>query len=119
MARRSTPLTQAVVFDVSTSHPIFDAISSARGLLVAYIPAKLVATPDGGSLEMECDELWRASSDFVVKLIEGKWSKINWHDDVLRAIELERYKSTAPASVANPDHQRLCCSKAERVVTYC
>ena len=27
LARRSVPLTQAVVYDVSTSHPIFDAIS--------------------------------------------------------------------------------------------
>ena len=66
---------------------------------------------------MECGELWRASSDFVVKLVEGKWSKINWHDDVLRAIELERCKSAASASVANPDHQWF-CSKAERMVTY-
>ena len=66
---------------------------------------------------MECGELWRASSDFVVKLVEGKWSKINWHDDVLRAIELERCKSAASASVTNPDHQWF-CSKAERMVTY-
>ena len=72
---------------------------------------------DDGTLEMECDELWRASADFVAKLIEGKWRKINWHDDVLRAIDLERCKSAAPASVANPDHQWF-CSKAEPVVTY-
>ena len=116
LARRSVPLTQAVVFDVSTSHPMFDAISSARGVLTAYVSAKL-ATHDDGTLEMECDELWRASADFVVKLIEGKWSKINWHDDVLRAIELERCKSAAPASVPEPDRQWF-CSKAERVVTY-
>ena len=92
------------MFDVATSHPIFDAISSARGVLAAYVSAKL-ATLDDGTLEMECDELWRASADFVVKLIEGKWSTINWHDDVLRAIELERCKSAAPAAIANPDHQ--------------
>ena len=98
LARRSVPLTQAVVFDVSTSHPIFDAISSARGDLTAYVSSKL-ASLDDGTLEMESDELWRASADFVVKLIEGKWSKINWHDDVLRAIEIERCKSAAPASV--------------------
>ena len=77
------------MFDVTTSHPIFDAISSARGVLEAYVSAKL-ATLDDGTLEMECDELWRASSDFVVKVIESKWSKINWHDEVLRAIKLER-----------------------------
>ena len=116
LARRSVPLTQSVVFDVSTSHPMFDAISSARGVLTAYVSAKL-ATHDDGTLEMECDELWRASADFVVKLIEGKWSKINWHDDVLRAIELERCKSAAPPSIPEPDRQWF-CSKAERVVTY-
>ena len=116
LARRSVPLTQAVVFDVSTSHPMFDAISSARGVLTAYVSAKL-ATHDDGTLEMECDELWRASADFVVKLIEGKWSKINWHDDVLRAIELERCKSAAPALITEPDRQWF-CSKSERVVTY-
>ena len=33
LSRRSVPLTQAVVFDVATSHPIFDAIPSARGVL--------------------------------------------------------------------------------------
>jgi len=33
LPRRSVPLTQAVVFDVATSHPIFDAIPSARGVL--------------------------------------------------------------------------------------
>ena len=71
LARRSVPLTQAVVFDVATSHPIFDAISSSRGVLAAYVSTKL-ATLDDGTLEMECDELWRASADFVVKLIEDK-----------------------------------------------
>ena len=95
---------------------MFDAISSARGVLTAYVSAKL-ATHDDGTLEMECDELWRASADFVVKLIEGKWSKINWHDDVLRAIELERCKSAAPALITEPDRQWF-CSKSERVVTY-
>ena len=116
LARRSVPLTQAVVFDVTTSHPIFDVISSARSALAAYVFAKL-ATLDDGTLEMERDELWRASADFVVKLTEGKSSEINWHDDVLRAIELERCKSAAPASIANPDHQWF-CSKADRMVTY-
>ena len=116
LARGSVPLTQAVVFDVSTSHPVFDAISSARGDLAAYVSAKL-ATLDDGTLEMESDELWRASADFVVKLIEGKWSKINWHDDVLRAIELERCKSVAPASIGDPDRQWF-CSQTALVVTY-
>ena len=116
LARRSVPLTQAVVFDVSTSHPMFDAISSARGVLTAYISAKL-ATHDDGTFEMESDALWRASGDFVVKLIEGKWSKINWHDDVLRAVELERCKSAAPASIPEPDRQWF-CSEAVRVVTF-
>ena len=59
LARRSVPLTQAVVYDVSTSHPIFDAISSARGDLTAYVSSKL-ASLDDGTLEMESDELWRA-----------------------------------------------------------
>ena len=104
MARRSVPLTQAVVYDVSTSHPIFDAISSARGDLAAFVSYKL-ASLDDGNLEMESDELWRAKPDFVVKLIEGKWSKINWYDDVLRAIELERCKSAAPASAKSVDQQ--------------
>ena len=36
---------------------------------------------------------------------------------MLRAIELERCKSAAPASVPEPDRQWF-CSKAERVVTY-
>ena len=116
LARRSVPLTQAVVYDVSTSHPIFDAISSARGDLTAYVSSKL-ASLDDGTLEMESDELWRASADFVVKLIEGKWSKINWHDDVLRAIEIERCKSAAPASVKDADQQWF-CSRAALVVTY-
>ena len=71
LAQRSVPLTQAVVFDVSTSHPLFDAISSARGFLAAYVSAKL-ATRDDGDLEMPCDDLWRARPDFIAKLIEGK-----------------------------------------------
>ena len=116
LARRSVPLTQAVVYDVSTSHPIFDAISSARGDLTAYVSSKL-ASLDDGNLEMESDELWRAKPDFVVKLIEGKWSKINWYDDVLRAIELERCKSAAPASAKSVDQQWFCC-EAALVVTY-
>ena len=116
LARRLVPLTQAVVFDVSTSHPIFDAISSARGDLTAYVSSKL-ASLDDGTLEMDSDELWRANADFVVKLIEGKWSKINWHDDVLRAIEIERCKSAASASVKDVDQQWF-CSRAALVVTY-
>ena len=98
LSRRSVPLTQSVVFDVSTSHPLFDAISSARGALTAYVSAKL-ATRDDGNLEMPCDDLWRASPDFVTKLIEGKWKGINWHDDVLRPILNARCKSSAPAAV--------------------
>ena len=116
LARRSVPLTQAVVYDVSTSHPIFDAISSARGDLTAFVSYKL-ASLDDGNLEMESDELWRAKPEFVVKLIEGKWSKINWYDDVHRAIELERCKSAAPASAKSVDQQWF-CSKAALVVTY-
>ena len=116
LARRSVPLTQAVVYDVSTSHPIFDAISSARGDLTAFVSYKL-ASLDDGTLEMESDELWRASPDFVVKLIEGKWSKISWYDDVLRAIEIERCKSAAPASAKSVDQQWF-CSEAALVVTY-
>ena len=116
LARRSVPLTQAVVYDVSTSHPIFDAISSARGDLTAFVSYKL-ASLDDGNLEMESDELWRAKPDFVVKLIEGKWSKINWYDDVLRAIEIERCKSAAPASAKSVDQQWF-CSEAALVVTY-
>ena len=46
------------------------------GSLAAYVSTKL-ATLDDGTLEMECDALWRASPDFVVKLIEGKWTNIN------------------------------------------
>ena len=102
LARRSVPLTQAVVFDVSTSHPLFDATSSARGALASYVSAKL-ATRDDGNLEMPCDDLWRASPGFAVKLIEGKWKDINWHDDVLRPILLERCTSSAPAAVADTD----------------
>ena len=83
---------------MSTSHPLFDAISSARGALTAYVSAKL-ATRDDGNLEMPCDDLWRASPDFVTKLIEGKWKGLNWHDDVLRPILLARCKSSAPAAV--------------------
>ena len=44
------------MFDVSTSHPVFDAISSARGTLAACVSAKL-ATLDDGTLEMNCDDL--------------------------------------------------------------
>ena len=116
LGRRSVPLTQSVVFDVSTSHPLFDAISSARGALTAYVSAKL-ATRDDGNLEMPCDDLWRASPDFVTKLIEGKWKGINWHDDVLRPILLERCKSSAPAAVADTDRQWF-CPRAVKVVTY-
>ena len=116
LARRSVPLTQAVVFDVCTSNPLFDAISSARGALAAYISTKL-ATLDDGTLEMECDELWRAKPDFVLKLIEGKWKNINWQDDVLRAIQLERCKSSAPAAIADVARQWF-CRKAGKVVTY-
>ena len=49
LARRSVPLLQAFVFDVATSHPIFDATSSARGVLTAYVSAK-PATLDDGTL---------------------------------------------------------------------
>ena len=116
LARRSVPLTQAVVFDVSTSHPLFGAISSARGCLAAYVSAKLT-TRDDGNLEMPCDDFWRASPDFVTKLIEGKWKDINWHDDVLRAILLERCKSSAPAALADTARQWF-CTRAVKVVTY-
>ena len=116
LGRRSVPLTQSVVFDVSTSHPLFDAISSARGALAAYVSAKL-ATRDDGNLEMPCDDLWRASPDFVTKLIEGKWKGINWHDDVLRPILNGRCKSSAPAAVADTDRQWF-CPRAAKVVTY-
>ena len=116
LARRSVPLTQAAVFDVSTSHPLFGAISSARGFLAAYVSAKL-ATRDDGNLEMPCDDLWRASPDFVTKLIEGKWKGINWHDDVLRPILNERCKSSAPAAVADTDRQWF-CTRSHKVVTY-
>ena len=49
LARRSVPLIQAIVFDVCTSHPLFDAISSARDVLATYVSAKL-ATHDDGTL---------------------------------------------------------------------
>ena len=47
----------------------------------------------------------------------GKWSKINWHDDVLRAIEVERLKSAAPAAIEDPARQLL-CRDADDVATY-
>ena len=104
LARRSVPLTRAVAFDVCTSHPIFGAISSARGCLASYVSAKL-ATRDDSNLEMACDELWRASPGFGTKPIEGKWKDINWHGDVLRAIRVERCKSSAPAAIADTARQ--------------
>ena len=55
LARRSVPLIQAVVFGVCASHPLFDAISSARDVLATYVSAKL-ATHDDGTLQMDCDE---------------------------------------------------------------
>ena len=116
LSRRSVPLTQSVIFDVSTSHPLFDAISSARGSLTAYVSAKL-ATRDDGNLEMPCDDLWRASPDFVTKLIEGKWKGLNWHDDVLRPILLARCKSSAPAAVGDTDRQWF-CTRSHKVVTF-
>ena len=115
LACRSVPLTQAVVFDVCTSHPLFDAISSARGSLATYVSAKL-ATHDDGTLEMDCDELWRAKTDFVLKLIEGKWKDINWHDNVLRAIELNRCASAAPMALAK--HHQWFCNRVAEVITY-
>jgi len=95
---------------------MFDAISSARGVLTAYISAKL-ATRDDGNLEMPTDGLWRASPSFVMKLIGGKWKGINWHDDVLRPILLERCASSAPAAVADTDRQWF-CPRAAKVATY-
>jgi hypothetical protein len=50
LSSRAAPLTQAAVFDVNTPHPMF---------LVQYVSTKL-ATLDDGTLEMECDGLWRA-----------------------------------------------------------
>ena len=76
LARRSVPLTQAIVFDVSTPHPLFDEILTSRGFLASYVSAKL-ATRDDGNLEMPCDDLLRASPGFIAKLIEGKWKGIN------------------------------------------
>ena len=66
---------------------------------------------------MACDELWRASPDFVTKLIEGKWKDINWHDGVLRVIRLERCKSSAPAAITDPARQWL-CTRTDKVITY-
>ena len=37
LARRCVPLTQTAVFVICTSHPLFDAISSARGSSAAYV----------------------------------------------------------------------------------
>ena len=92
------------MFDVDTPHPMFNAISSARGVLVQYVSTTL-ATLDDGTLEMECDGLWRASPGFVENLIIGKWGTINWFNDVLRGIELERCKCAAPAAITDPTHQ--------------
>ena len=116
LARCTVRLIQAAVFDVSTAHPLFGAISSARGYLAAYVSAKL-ATRDDGNLEMPSDDLWRASPDVIAKLIERKWKGINWHDDVLRPILTERCKSSAPAAVADTDRQWF-CPRAVKVVTY-
>ena len=104
LSRRAAPLTQAVVFDVDTPHPMFNAISSARGGLVRYVSTTL-ATLDDGTLEMECDGLWRASPGLVENLVTGKWGNISWFNDVLRGIELERCKSNAPAAITDPAHQ--------------
>jgi hypothetical protein len=104
LSRRAAPLTQAVVFDVDTPHPMFNAISSARGGLVRYVSTAL-ATLDDGTLRMECDGLWRASPGLVENLITGKWGNISWFNDVLREIELERCKSNAPAAITDPAHQ--------------
>ena len=103
LSRRAVPLTQAVVLDVNTSHPMFNAISSARGVLVQYASTKL-ATLDDGTLEMDCDGLWRASPGFVENLITGKWGMVNRFNDVVRGIELERWKSAAPAAITDPAH---------------
>ena len=64
-----------------------------------------LATLDDGTLEMECDGSWRASPDFVEILITGKWGSMNWFNDVLREIEIERCKSNAPAAITDPAHQ--------------
>ena len=66
---------------------------------------------------MDCDEPWRAKADFVLKLIEGKWTDINWYDDVRRAIELNRCASAAPAALAKDDLQWF-CSRASEVITF-
>ena len=92
LSRRAAPLTQAVVFDANTSHPMFNEISGARGVLVQYV-STMLATLDDGTLEMECDGLRRACPGFVENLITVKWDKINWFNDVLRGIVLERCKS--------------------------
>ena len=35
------------MFDVNTSHPMFNAIASARGALVQYVSTKLATLDDG------------------------------------------------------------------------
>ena len=49
--------------------------------------------------------LARASPGFVENLITGKWGNINWINDVLRGIALERCKGNAPAAITDPTHQ--------------
>ena len=60
------------MFNVSTSDEMFAAISSARGVLLEYVSTKKLATLDDGSLEMECDGLWRVRPDFVENITPGK-----------------------------------------------
>ena len=90
-------------------------IRIAPRLCVTWRGAAGSCAPDGGIDKYQ--KLVLARPDVVVKLIKGKWSKINWHDEVLRAMELERCKSAAPAAIANPDHQWF-CRRADQVVTY-
>ena len=80
LSRRAAPLTQAVVFDVGTPHPMFNAISSARGGLVRYVSTTLppMSTPSFSSQNGASTArtgTWESNLPHLASVRSGRCSK--------------------------------------------
>ena len=82
--RRRLPIVQFLVHDGVCEHELFRLLGDARPHLAEYI-SRMIVTRNSGGLEEEDDDTFLLDDAVVKKILLGKWSEVNWHDDVLAA----------------------------------
>ena len=105
-ARREQVIVQGLVHSIVHASDLGVAIGHAVPRLPRYF-ADLAATNDEAVFEHASDSTWPIPQKVVENLLNGKWTEINFHDDVMLVMLKWRGERELPAKLGNDAAARL------------